>query len=116
MSPRLRSLRRLKMAALLALLLLPGVLATAQQGGQPAAPPATPPAAGGQEAPPPDLGNLDEILEGEEEVLSGAASSSRQPGSLSLEDRRAIVDILRATRPGLPASTGCGRPAPAPRS
>jgi Tfp pilus assembly protein PilP len=58
------------MAGLLALLLLPGV-APAQQG----APPAAPPAEGAQETQPPDLGNIDEILEGEEEVLSGAAFS-----------------------------------------
>jgi hypothetical protein len=36
-------------------------------------------------------------------VLSGAASADQRYRSLSLADRRAIVEILRDTKPDLPA-------------
>lgn len=62
---RRRCLRSLRTAGLVVLLLLPGGVAPAQQ----APPPEPPPADEGQ------LGNIDEILEGEEEVLAGAAFS-----------------------------------------
>ncbi|HYN21135.1 MAG TPA: hypothetical protein VE078_09260 [Thermoanaerobaculia bacterium] len=70
----------------LAILLLPAlaVLAFAQQ--PPAAPPAPPPgqARPGEEgvlSPTPDTGEIDEILEGEEEVLSGTGGFSYDPGN-----------------------------------
>jgi hypothetical protein len=66
------------LVGLVALLLLPGAVAPAQQGAPPAEP--APPAVGAQEEPGPDLGNIDEILEGEEEVLSGA-TFSYDPGN-----------------------------------
>jgi len=69
-------------------LVLPAAWTTASAQQKPAAPPAQPqpqqppPAgqAGGAEETPPDLGNIDEILEGEEEVLSGG-SFSYDPGN-----------------------------------
>lgn len=69
----------------LACLLLPGVavLAFAQQP-PPAPPPgqATPaPGEGGVLSPTPDTGDIDEILEGQEEVLSGTGAFSYDPGN-----------------------------------
>jgi hypothetical protein len=78
--------RILQLAGLAALILLPlGGLAQ-QPKGPPPAQPATPPSGGaggaagtsaapGEEPTGPDIGNIDEILEGEEEVLSGGAFS-----------------------------------------
>jgi hypothetical protein len=84
MNRALRVLRALSAAGLAALiLLLLGGLAqqTQAQPKAPPAQPATPPppagtsAAPGEEPAGPDIGNIDEILEGEEEVLSGGAFS-----------------------------------------
>ena len=38
------------------------------------------------------------------QVLSGSENGLRYRRALTLNDRRAIVEILRATKPGLPAS------------
>lgn len=75
--------RILQLAGLAALILLPlgGIAQQAQQPkATPKPPPAQPPPAGtsaapGEEPTGPDIGNIDEILEGEEEVLSGGAFS-----------------------------------------
>jgi hypothetical protein len=81
---------RIRARLLLACLLLPGLgaLALAQ-----APPPARPPAAADPSAPPPagdegflgaptpDTGDIDEILEGEEEVLSGSGGFTYDPGN-----------------------------------
>jgi hypothetical protein len=84
--------RWLKSASLIALLLLvAGAWAVrAQPQKQPQKPQAPPPKqqpAKPQEPPPeeaapgPDLGNIDEILEGEEDVLSGGTGFSYDPGN-----------------------------------
>ena len=69
-----RFIRRLQPAGLIVLLVLAAwaALAQAQQAKKPA--PAPPPAAtaGGQEPMGTDLGDIDQILEGEEEALSGS--------------------------------------------
>lgn len=72
---------------LLACLLLPGLAALAlAQTPPPAADPNAPPPAGSEEggflgAPTPDTGDIDEILEGEEEVLSGSGGFTYDPGN-----------------------------------
>jgi hypothetical protein len=71
-------IRSLHVLGLVALLLLPAGLATSQEGQEGQQQPA-PPAEGAPETGP-DLGNIDEILEGEEEVLSGG-SFSYDPGN-----------------------------------
>jgi hypothetical protein len=74
----------------LALLILPGLSGAAFPQAPPAAgatpPPtapqtATPTGEGVLGAPAPDTGNIDEILEGEEEVLSGSGSFTYDPGN-----------------------------------
>ena len=83
---------RIRARILLACLLLPGLgaLALAQQAPQstPSAPAADPNAAPPQQgdegflgAPSPDTGDIDEILEGEEEVLSGSGGFTYDPGN-----------------------------------
>ena len=74
---------------LLACLLLPGLGALALAQAPPPAPPAAdpnaPPPPAGEEgflgAPTPDTGDIDEILEGEEEVLSGSGGFTYDPGN-----------------------------------
>lgn len=75
---------RARAGLVLAFILLPGlaVLAFAQQS-PPAPPPgqARPPGEEGVLSPTPDTGEIDEILEGEEEVLSGIGGFSYDPGN-----------------------------------
>ena len=71
---------------LLACLLLPGLgaFALAQAPPPPAADPNAPPPASDEGflgAPTPDTGDIDEILEGEEEVLSGSGGFTYDPGN-----------------------------------
>ncbi|HVR98906.1 MAG TPA: hypothetical protein VMW27_19965 [Thermoanaerobaculia bacterium] len=76
------SRRRWKLVSLsiLCLLLLPALVVLAQQEGQPQGQ-AEPPAEGGTiGGPAPDLGGIDQILEGEEEVFSGS-TFSYDPGN-----------------------------------
>ncbi|MEA2563319.1 MAG: hypothetical protein QOH06_4823 [Acidobacteriota bacterium] len=67
------------------LLLLPGLGALALAQAPQSPPPATPPPAGNEDgflgAPTPDTGDIDEILEGEEEVLSGSGGFTYDPGN-----------------------------------
>lgn len=68
----------------LACLLLSGLAALAIAQGPPPTPPAATPQPGAPEgvlAPAPDTGDIDEILEGEEEVLSGGGGFSYDPGN-----------------------------------
>jgi hypothetical protein len=71
----------------LALLLLSGLSAFALAQAPPPAPapesesPSGAPSDGGVLAPAPDTGGIDEILEGEEEVLSGSGGFSYDPGN-----------------------------------
>lgn len=67
----------------LTLLLLSGLSAFAQAPPPPASstPPAETPSDEGVFAPAPDTGGIDEILEGEEEVLSGSGGFSYDPGN-----------------------------------
>lgn len=71
-----------KFALLLTVILLP--LAGLAQQGQPSqqpAPGSAPPQQPGVLAPAPDTGDIDQILEGEEEVLSGEGTFSYDPGN-----------------------------------
>lgn len=89
----------------LALLLLSGLSALAfAQAPPPAAspaPPSTPsdpPAEGGVlGAPSPDTGGIDEILEGEEEVLSGSGGFSYDPGNRRDPFKSLLVGTENAT-------------------
>jgi len=79
---------RIRARILLACLLLPGLGAMAlAQAPPPVADPNAPPPAGSSEeggflgAPSPDTGDIDEILEGEEEVLSGSGGFTYDPGN-----------------------------------
>lgn len=78
-----RTLARLALACLV----LPGLAAVlVAQSPPPKAPPgpatdAAPPEEGGLLEPTPDTGDIDEILEGEEEVLSGTGGFSYDPGN-----------------------------------
>jgi hypothetical protein len=66
----------------LACLVLPGLAALAlAQPPPPPKPEAAPPEEGGLLAPTPDTGDIDEILEEEEEVLSGTGGFSYDPGN-----------------------------------
>jgi hypothetical protein len=65
--------RFIKPAILIALIVLAAAWTAAAQ--PPAAPPPPSQEAKPGEGPPPDLGNIDEILQGEEEVLSGSGFS-----------------------------------------
>lgn len=72
----IRNLSRLGLACLI----LCGLAASSL--AQPPQPPAAPsPAAPGVLSPVPDTGDIDEILEGEEEVLSGGGGFSYDPGN-----------------------------------
>lgn len=84
MKNRIRA--RLLLACLLLPALLPGLgaLALAQAPPPPVVDPNAPPPAGDDSflgAPSPDTGDIDEILEGEEEVLSGSGGFSYDPGN-----------------------------------
>ncbi|MFP5284820.1 MAG: hypothetical protein ACLGI9_03690 [Thermoanaerobaculia bacterium] len=78
---------RIRAGILLACLLLPGIAVLAlAQAPPPAAPPgaessAPPPDEGFLGQPSPDTGDIDEILEGEEEVLSGSGGFTYDPGN-----------------------------------
>ena len=79
---------RIRARVLLACLLLPGLGALAlaqapQSPPPPAADPNAPPPSdeGFLGAPSPDTGDIDEILEGEEEVLSGSGGFTYDPGN-----------------------------------
>lgn len=74
---------RIRAGILLACLLLPGlaVLALAQAPPPGADPNAAPPDEGFLGQPSPDTGDIDEILEGEEEVLSGSGGFTYDPGN-----------------------------------
>lgn len=84
-----RALLRAVARTVLACLFLPGLgaLAIAQSPPPPSPPPAADPGAplAGDEsvigAPTPDTGDIDEILEGEEEVLSGGGGFTYDPGN-----------------------------------
>jgi hypothetical protein len=83
---------RIRAGILLACLLLPGLAALALAQAQPQSPPPAPPAEDPNALPPegdesflgaptPDTGDIDEILEGEEEVLSGSGGFTYDPGN-----------------------------------
>lgn len=81
-------LRNLSRLFLVCLILLGVAVSAPAQPSRPATPPADPvqdPAAPGPDqgvlAPAPDTGDIDEILEGEEEVLSGGGGFSYDPGN-----------------------------------
>ncbi len=70
-----RFIRRFRPGSLLALLVLAAAwaaLAQAPQTQKPAPPPSQTTTSGGEETPGTDLGDIDQILEGEEEALSGS--------------------------------------------
>lgn len=81
---------RIRAGILLACLLLPGLAVPALAQAPPPAPATAPPAADPNAPPPdesflgapsPDTGDIDEILEGEEEVLSGSGGFTYDPGN-----------------------------------
>ena len=80
---------RIRAGVLLACLLLPGLAAQAPPPSSPpveprAEDPNAPPPEGDESvlgAPAPDTGDIDEILEGEEEVLSGSGGFTYDPGN-----------------------------------
>ena len=88
----IRAFLRAAAGLLLACLLLPGLGALALAQAPPPSPATPPPGAGDPNAPPPageedflgespDTGDIDEILEGEEEVLSGEGGFTYDPGN-----------------------------------